>query len=419
MFHHQLNSLPRWVKSLLTWTGVAGLGLFAMWFLSAPGLDASNKYAMPLTFVSPQFELTKTVDNNTPSSGQQIEYTLTYRNTIPGSQAPNVRLYDFLPAGAQLISTNPQATVYPDGVLLFTNPSIGPGTENRSVKVRVSVPYGYSQLYNHALVEADGVMPAHTSLLTSITQQSSGQLHLSKTGYSYVLSNQQLVYVLRCENTGTSSFTGVTLADVLPAGLALVGASPAPDMATLPLIRWSLGTLAPGEIRSIVVTATAPAAAGTLVNTALLDAHQEVMTQTLFSTQVVNQGAILHVTKAASAQTAHLGDALVYTLHYANDGNQTATGVVLTDTLPSGLTVINLNPPANSTANQQAVWNLGTLAPGAHGDILVTVRVGGASRRTLHNIADITGQPGSFPDHTDLPTPVEPNMLYLPIVNKS
>jgi len=136
-------------------------------------------------------------------SGEQITYTLTYSNTNPGSQAFNVRLYDFLPAGAQLVSTNPAAASYSEGVLLFTAPSIGPGTANQDITVRVNVLAGYNQLYNHTLIVADSVTPTHASLLTNVTQQPGGQLQLTKSGPLYSLRNGQLVYTLRCETLVT------------------------------------------------------------------------------------------------------------------------------------------------------------------------------------------------------------------------
>ena len=410
------------VQSIVGLICVAGLALFSAWFLSAPGLKASSGPA--LTFASPignpQFGLRKVVDNSTPVSGEQITYTLTYSNTSLGSQAFNVRLYDFLPAGAQLVSTNPAAASYSDGVLLFTAPSVGPGTENHDVTVRVSVLDGYNQLYNHALVVADSVTPTHASLLTSVTQQPSGQLRLTKTGPSYALVNGLLVYSLRCENIGDVTLSGVMLADILPTGLPLLGASPTPNVATLPLLRWSLGDLSPGASRTVVITSTAPATTGAITNTAAADAQQAPMALTTFSTEVVATGAILRVTKGAPAPTVRVGEQLVYTLQYWNSGDQPANGVFLTDTLPSGITVTAAYPPpVTSLSSPRLVWDLGTVSAASPAQtIVITATVRGAWNRTLHNVADVAGQPVSYPDHAERDTEVRPFMLYLPIIMK-
>ena len=172
------------------------------------------------------------------------DYTLSYSNTQPGSQAFDVRLYDFLPAGAQFISSNPPATVYPNGVLLFTAPSLSPGVVN-AVTVQVRVPAGHSQMTNHALVVADGVTPTVASLLTNIAQAPTNWLRLVKSGPRAVLINGTMVYTLQATNLGSSALQDVTVVDILPAGVSLGSATPSPRSVTLPMVTWSLGSLNP------------------------------------------------------------------------------------------------------------------------------------------------------------------------------
>ena len=409
------------VRMLIALALLAGIGL-GTWLLSTPSLKASGSLA-PQAFISPignpQFSLSKTADNNAPAPGAQITYVLNYSNTQLGSQAFNVQLYDFLPAGAQLISTNPPATPYPNGVLLFTAPSVGPGTENHTVTVQVRVPEGHTQMTNHALVVADGVTPTVTSLLTNIIRPASNWLRLVKSGYTAVLTNGELVYTLQATNLGAATLSDVTVVDVMPGGLPLVSASPPPDLATLPMLRWSLGTLAPAQSKTIVITTTAPAVTGVITNSAVASAFQNVVTQTLFSTQVIATGAILQVTKTGSAPVVDAGDTLVYTLRYENTGNQPATTVRLTDTLPSYLTVVAVSQPPDYQTAQQLAWNLGTLSPTGQGQIVITTTVGGAWGKVLHNVADLTGQAGSYPGHAELDTPVRLFMMYLPIIAKN
>lgn len=415
MFHGRLS------KVIIVLMCAVGAALLGAWLLSASGSEAHGRPLTPLAFISPignpQFGLRKAVDNSNPAPGNQINYTLFYRNLNQGSQAFNVRLYDVLPPGAQLVSSNPPATVIQDGVVLFTAPSVGPATNEVSVTLRVLVSDGYPQLVNNALVMADGVTPAFASLLTHVTLQPSSVLLLSKLGYAVALTNTQLVYTLRCANVGDSPVSNVTVVDVMPTGLPLVGVSPAPDLTMLPLLRWSLGTLAAGEVRTLVITATSPASTGVITNSAVMAAFQNVMTQTVFATQVVGNGPILQVTKDASASTANAGRALVYTLRYQNIGNLVAMGVTLTDTLPSEVTVVATNPSV-TPVGQLLKWNLGALNPGDQGQVVITTTVGPAWGKVLHNVADITGQSGAYPGYTELDTPVQFALIYLPAVMK-
>jgi uncharacterized repeat protein (TIGR01451 family) len=336
---------------------------------------------------------------------------------ILGSQAFNVQLYDVLPPGAQLLSTDPPATMMPNGVLLFTADSAGPATNEVSVTVQVRVPGGVSQLVNNALVIADGVTPTFASLVTDVTLQPSNDLRLTKLGYAFVLTHAQMVYTLQCINVGDSPIRDVTVVDVLPTGLPLVGASPSPDMTALPLLRWSLGTLGAGEVRTMVLTTTSPASMGVITNSAVLGAWQNVMTQTLFATQVVGSGPILYVTKAASASKTEAGGTLVYTLRYQNIGNQAAMGVTLTDTLPSDVTVVATYPLATQMG-QQLKWDVGVLNPDDQGQVVITTTVGPAWGKVLRNVADITGQAGAYPGHAELDTPVRLAMIYLPLIRR-
>jgi uncharacterized repeat protein (TIGR01451 family) len=408
------------VRAIMALALLAGIGL-ATWLLSTPSLRASSNLA-PLTFTSPignpQLSLKKTVDNAAPAPGDQINYTLSYSNTQAGSQAFNVQLYDFLPAGAQFISSNPSAAQYPNGVLLFTTPSIS-GTAIQSVTIQVRVPEGHTQMTNHALVVADGVTPTFASLLTNITQSPTNWLHLVKTGLPAVQVNDQLVYTLQATNMGTATLSDVTVVDVLPGGVSLGSASPAPDLATLPMLRWSLGTLAPAQSKTIVITTTAPATTGVITNSAIASAWQNVVTQTLFSTQVTNNAAILRVIKTGSAPTANVGDTLVYTLHYDNIGSLTATSVRLTDTLPANVSVVSVSRPVDYQVGQQLAWNLNSLGATAQGQIVITTTVGLPYSRTLHNVADITGQADSYSGHAELDTAVRPMLLYLPLIMKN
>lgn len=419
---HKVN-----VKSLLfqavlfTLVVVAGLWLGA-WMLSIPTSNASDILPAPLfqsPIGDPQLHVAKTVDNNSPEPGEEIWYTLTYSATsttgYPNPMAYDVRLYDFLPAGVEFVSSAPLAS-YVDGSLLFTDASVG--LANETALVRVRVLEGYEELYNHTLVAADGVAPAHDSLLTTVAPAS--PLDLSKTSDPVVLINSDVIYTIRCENPSYVDATDVTVMDVLPAELSFVDASPAPDEMMLPVLSWSLGSLGSGESSTIVVTATAPALPGIITNTAMADSQHQVMTHDLFSTQVISQGSILRVTKEGSATEVDVGDELVYTLRYENIGNQTATGTLLTDTLPTDVSVTGIYSTGGTLiSSSPLVWDIGAVVPGTPpGEIVITVTVEGGWGGTLHNVADITA-PGSYPGHAEWETDVRMGSLYLPLVTRN
>src|SRR5207245_4305086 len=94
------------------------------------------------------------------------------------------------------------------------------------------------------------------------------------------------------------------------------------------------------------------------------------------------------VSKTASVSSANAGDQIVYTLVVTNDGPNTATGVVVEDALPQGMTFVgdastapaqcragtSGNPSAAGAANCIPNGSL-TLAPGATATMAFSVSV--------------------------------------------
>ncbi len=412
-----------WVRTL--WILALAMGVWAgvTWFLSGTLSNAAEGHPELLfqsivptpPLDSPHLNVVISVDNDSPAPGDEIIYTLTYSTTDPASAAYNVYLYDFLPTGVQYISANPPAT-YSDGIVRFTDSSVGPVDE--SVTVRVRVLEGYNQLRNYAMITADLVYPDYDELLIPVEIPES-HLAVTKSGPTAAIGGREIAYTLHCENPGNVTVNHATVKDVLPAGTTYVGASPAPTEVALPVLTWYLGDFAPLEWRDIVVTVTAPTDAGIITNVALLDAYPRIMTHTTYATTIITEGAILRLTKQGSAASVDLGDALVYTLRYWNEGTATATNARLTDTLPADVTVIGTDPTPTVTTSTYLAWNVGNVLTSASpATIRVTVTVEGYGGRILHNQADIAAA-GAFGEHADLYTSVALAKLYLPVTLRS
>jgi uncharacterized repeat protein (TIGR01451 family) len=77
------------------------------------------------------------------------------------------------------------------------------------------------------------------------------------------------------------------------------------------------------------------------------------------------------LTKTASATDVPVGGTFTYTIDLTNDGPQTATGVVVTDTLSSDLTYVSDTCGGSGAPNW--TWNVGTLAADASTSCTITV----------------------------------------------
>jgi uncharacterized repeat protein (TIGR01451 family) len=155
-------------------------------------------------------------------------------------------------------------------------------------------------------------------------------------------------------------------------------------------------------------------------------------------TTPVNAAPNLQISKRSSATTITAGGTITYTLTYTNAGNQAATGVIITETVPNNTT---FNPAAstpgwnctpNNNAGSSCTLNIGSLAGGnTGGSATFVVTVDDplpAGVTTITNSAQIgdDGQNGddSTPadNQDDEPVDIDDGSLpriFLPIVLKN
>ncbi|MCH3882632.1 MULTISPECIES: hypothetical protein [Tenacibaculum] len=98
--------------------------------------------------------------------------------------------------------------------------------------------------------------------------------------------------------------------------------------------------------------------------------------------------ADLSLTKTVNTAIVKVGDTIIYTLTVKNSGVADATGVQVTDALPTGVTYVSDNSGATSTTYVSNIWNIGNLDANKSVVIEITATVSGAG--TIINNADVT-----------------------------
>jgi uncharacterized repeat protein (TIGR01451 family) len=100
--------------------------------------------------------------------------------------------------------------------------------------------------------------------------------------------------------------------------------------------------------------------------------------------------ADLAITKKVSPTSTEVGNNLTYTLTVTNKGPQTGTGVVVTDKLPSGLTLVSRKTSRGKCSGSASIkCTLGTLAVHAH--VTITIVVHTTKSGSFRNTAHVTG----------------------------
>jgi len=209
--------------------------------------------------------------------------------------------------------------------------------------------------------------------------------------------DSNLVYSLTVSNAGPNAASGVTISNLVPAGVTFVSA-PGGATPTNGVLLVNLGSLAEGTNASVQIVVQATAAAN-LTNFFQVFANEidPVLTNnfaTVIST-VTNapvSGADLSLSASGPAYTEVLGDTLVYNLLVTNRGPDTATGLVISNRIPVGVTFVSVYGNSATPNNGVLLVSLGSLPVGStySGQITVQPNVAGMLTNAFQVFANET-----------------------------
>ena len=222
---------------------------------------------------------------------------------------------------------------------------------------------------------------------------------MTKTdGVTSAVPGTSVTYAIEVANAGPSDDPAATMTDALPADLTCTytsvaaggasgnTASGAGDLAE------TLSLPAGSSVTYTADCAIDPAATGTLSNTATVTASVADATpgnnSATDSDTVLTPEADLSLTKVDSQDPVAAGTGLTYTLSVANAGPSDAASVVVTDTLPAGVTFVATSGCAQDPTGVPAC-DLGTVAAGASADFTVEVLVDSATVGAVVNAASV------------------------------
>ena len=236
-----------------------------------------------------------------------------------------------------------------------------------------------------------GTVDYHTGL-ASVLINPDVDLSITKTAdqASYNVGNT-VTYTITVSNSGLNPATGVVVTDTLPAGLTIINADGGSVAGNI--ITWNIASIMAGGQQILTLTATVDTGTQgqTLINTVTTGCSEDNEAHTATASIYVNN-APLQVTKTADQDTKNVDDTVTYTINVTNLSQQdAATNVVVTDTLPAGLTFVSATDGGVWDANTRTVtWNLANLTAGASFAPTVTATVTGeAAGKTLVNTATV------------------------------
>ena len=211
----------------------------------------------------------------------------------------------------------------------------------------------------------------------------------------------ELAYAITVTNDGPSQATGLVLENTLPANVTFGSAVPSQGSCIhlAGTVTCSLGALDSGASVSIAIVVSPTAAAGgtTIANTATVSANEidpDPDNNSTIEATTVSPKAALSVTQSDTRDPVVVGEAFTVTVRVVNHGPLQATGVVLTDTVPSGLAVESVAQSQGScvVSGGSVVCELGSINAGSGATVTLTVMpLAAASGKTLSNTVSVAG----------------------------
>ena len=372
--------------------------------------------------------LSNTVDKARISGPvEKLTYTLRYAN-VGGTAASNVLLRDVLPAGmtaceyssdnstwlACSTTSDPQSHQFP-----LTSLAAG---EIRTVYVRGNSPASPTPgqaLVNTATLSSTSAASVTATASTAIAPATSGQPLLVITGAAdqkVVGPGATVTYTFTVENVGTGPATGVTVSNAIPADMpwyqyvqgSITGGTSRSDLGS-PL-SWTLGNLAVGAKATLgfqMATSATGLPSGLTArddlatvsdSSSCTGASRPAGCTSNTVTVMVNGNANLKLSSSAtptSLEPVPPGTFIDYTLTVESVGSSTASGVVLSDSLPPYTRFESVPQGSGGSydaATNRVSFSLGNLVPGQLEQRTFRVRVDGSlpvGETLLTNVASV------------------------------
>jgi uncharacterized repeat protein (TIGR01451 family) len=374
--------------------------------LNASNDDDTEDTTINAAPLSADLGVTKSDSADPVIVGDRFSYTVTVTNNGPDA-ATGVVVTDTLPGEVSYVSAVPDQGSCSEAAGVVTC-NLGGIASGDSVAITITVDADSTGTATND-VSVTGNEPDPTSSNDSDTEDTTintppptADLGVSKSDSADpVMVGDQFSYTVTVTNNGPDPATGVTATDTLPGEVSYVSA--VPDQGSCSeatgVVTCNLGGIASGDSVDITITVDADTD-GTALNSVSVAGDQvdsnsgndsDTENTTINPVPPPDPETDLAVTKSDSVDPVTVGDPLTYTVTVTNNGPDGATGVAVTDTLPSEVTYVSATPSQGSCSQAGGVVTC-TLGDIANGDqATITIATTAASAGTATNNVSVTG----------------------------
>jgi uncharacterized repeat protein (TIGR01451 family) len=330
--------------------------------------------------------ITKTVDKLTPNVGDTVTFTVNITNTGPDA-ATHVDVTDLLPAGLTFVSAQPSQGTYSKALGFWAVGTLAHAV-TQTLILKATVTDGQPSTNTAKVAHSDQFDPTPGDSASATATPRIADIDVSLT-VSRPTPNvgDTITFVVRLVNDGPDVGHHVQVTDLLPPGLSLVSASPSQGTYDPATGLWDVGTLSvdPQLILAARVDSPRPR-----TNFAAITGVDEFDPEgdVLASVTETPQLATVVITKTVDQPAPRVSDTVTFTVTISNVGPDRATGVKVTDLLPSGLMLVSATPSQGTYDPNSGVWSVGQLPLRAHQTLVLAAKV--ISTQPQSNVATIT-----------------------------
>lgn len=272
---------------------------------------------------------------------EPLRYEIIIRN--PGANpVTQVRVEDEIPAGLRLVTTEPPSET-PGNRPSWSFATLEPFAEKR-IRVEIQAP-GEGELQTRATVTFSG----SATVKTLVVQP---KLSLAMRGPEQVATGDPVPFQIQASNTGGVPIAGVTLRSRLTDGLHHPNGS---------MIEADLGTINPGETRTVTLTTTATRGGQQTCDVIGVAGGIDVVARA--AVQVAEATVQL---RRSGPTRCYLKSEIGFELEATNPGTANANDVVVTELLPTGFEYVMASDGGHFDPNARTItWRCPSLQAGA------------------------------------------------------
>ncbi|HVW66749.1 MAG TPA: DUF11 domain-containing protein [Candidatus Peribacteraceae bacterium] len=377
---------------------------------SANDPSPSNNYStasVTLTCPAPQtadLSITKTALQTQQTQGSNVTFQINVHNN-GSATAQNVVVTDDIHSALTYVANLSDSRCSSNGSTVSCNLGSINSNQTTTISLVFSTPQPQqdcqqSTITNMASVTSsnDSNSSNNVSNVASVTLTcpvpQNADLSITKiASQTQLTQGSNVTFQIRVQNSGPATAQNVVVTDNVPSGATF-----APNLSDSRCalngntISCNLNTIASGDMKTLYLVFSTPMPTqscqqSTINNTASVTSSNDSNgtnntsnTASVTLTCPAPQNADLGITKTSNVTNATIGDSVTYTVRVTNLGPATSQNVYVNESLPNGLSNINVTVTQGSYSN--GVWTIGTLTNGQYATLTMSASVTAAGAIT-------------------------------------